>query len=200
MIVWHPGHSHPSGTPEFTLFNTLVPRGHPVFSRRFRAPWIYRDWFPFVHLDCDRCLGTLDQDRALATDPTQAIFVVELVSRDRDESRVLLVVRIQALIEHMYSVSTGDYVPWHKWGKGVVVMGIPHRSNSSRPLVQGSHVVMADHPHLRTFDFSRRGCGVLLRWYGVEWWTLFEDGRVVPLQGKEYVRLVSSFRPASGKW
>ena len=34
--------------PEFALFNTLVPHGHPVNSRQFRAPPSYHDWLPWL--------------------------------------------------------------------------------------------------------------------------------------------------------
>ena len=159
-----------------------------------------------MHVDANRCLGTPGQDGLLTTDPTQAIFVAELI--DQYEARKLLIVPIQNLIERICSVSAGDCVPWDEWGRGAVVMEVPRRgsgSGGSHPLVQGVHVVMAKeyttssvgehHPHICTFDFSRRGCSVLPSWDGIERRARFEDGRVIPLQGNEYVHLVSSFLP-----
>ena len=99
--------------PEFTVFDTLVSRSHQANSRRFCGPPRYRGWLPSVHVDSDRCLGTLDWDRPFTTDPTQAVLVVKLVGPNG--SKVLLVVRIQTLIEHLRS-TTDACVPWDVWG------------------------------------------------------------------------------------
>ena len=173
--------------PEFILIDTLTPRDHPLNLRRFRVPSRFRGWRPSVHVDGDRCLGTLDRYRPLITDPTEAIFVLELVARD--DQRVLIVVRIQTLIEHLCSVSTDGCVPWDEWKRGAVVMKVPqvprrgHDYTGSKPFVHGVHVVLMeqytaddversqDSFHLRTFDFSRWGCGTLRR----RQWSRAED-------------------------
>lgn len=129
--------------PDFTLFDTLVPHNHPVGSRRFQVPMRYYDLVPIVYVDGERCLGVLDQDRPLTTDPTQAIFVMKLVSPN--EGRVLLVARIHDLIGHMYSMSPDGCMPWEEWGRSAVVMEVPeHASTGEGPdlLVQGVHVAL----------------------------------------------------------
>ena len=187
------------GVPELTLFDTQVPHDHPVSSRRFHTPLRYRGWYPSIHVDSHRCLGTPDQNRPLATDPTQAILAIKLVSHDGP--RVLLVVRIQTLIEHVRSTGAGACVPWDKWGRDSVVMELPTRSrprNDPHPLVQGVRVMFVEvrrspglggdlrRPHLFTFDLSRRGCSVLpLRdeGDGIERRVLFGNGQKFILQG-----------------
>jgi hypothetical protein len=194
MVVLTPQYAH--DTPEFTLFDTLAPRGHPVNSRRFLIPSRYDDWHPNVYVDGDRYLGTPDRGRSLATDPNQAVFVVELVSSYG--KRVLLIVRVQTLIEDMCSVNANACVPWGEWGRGAAVMEIPQRSGTLYPSVQGVHVTMLKlrtvpgicgyHPHLCTFDFSRRGCSVLPlldEGDGAERRALFEDGRDLLFQENE---------------
>lgn len=159
--------------PEFTLFDTDIPPGHPVNSRRFLIPPRYRDWYPSVHLDSDRCLGTLDRDRALTTDPAQAVLVVKLIN---DDCRcVLFTVQIQTLIEHVCSMNPDTCVPWNVWGRDVAVLEIPI-SRGARPsiLVQGVRVIVAkmctlsgtngSHPSLCIFDFSWQGWGPLSPW------------------------------------
>ena len=187
--------------PEFISINTLTPRDHPLNLRRFRVPSRFRGWRPSVHVDGDRCLGTLDRDRPLITDPTEAIFILELVARD--DQRVLIVVRIQTLIEHLCSVSTDGCVPWDEWRRGAVVMKVPqvpqrgHGHTGSKPFVHGVHVVLMEQYtdddversqgsfHLRTFGFSQRGCGALPlcdEGNGAERRASFEDGRKLLLQ------------------
>ena len=179
--------------PEFTLFNTLVPYGEPGNLQRFSIPQRYHRWFPHIHVDCDSCLGTPDRDRPLTTDPVQAVFVIRLVNPDG--LRDLLIVRIRSLSEH-----SGNYVPWDRWGRSVAVMEVPvgvAADGGPYPLVQGPRVNFlwtrttpgADgtRPHLYTFDFSRRGWGVLpLRdaGDGVERRVSLEDGRHILLQGE----------------
>jgi len=188
---------------EFTLFDTLVPRGHPVHSRRFCLPPRYHDQFLSIHVDSDRCLGTLDRDRFLTTDPTQAVFVMKLVSHNR--SRVLLIARMQTLIEYVRSTGTGACVPWDIWGRGAAIMEIPIPDGAlggPYPLVQGVHVILVkmstspstDGPHPRPclciFDLSRRRFSTLPRWDvdgGIEREVPLEDGRQVLLQGDEWM-------------
>ena len=178
--------------PEFTLFDTLVPRNHPVGSRRFRLPPKYRGWLPIVYVDSDRCFETLARDRPLTTDPTQAVFVMKLAIPS--QPRVLLIVRIQPLIDHVDSMSTDACVSWDEWGRSAVVMEVPEGASVDRGpylLVQGVHVTWVmmfvtpgvdgcPHPHLCTFDFGRRGWSTLpLRdeGNGTERGVSFEDGR-----------------------
>ena len=189
--------------PEFALFDTLAPYGHPVNSRRFRLPPRYDNWTPSVHVDGDRCLGTLDRDKPLTTDPTQAIVVVKLVGHSTQ--RVLLIVRIRTLIQHVHSTSADTCVSWDVWGSGAAVLEVPMRGRSSPYLlVQGVRVTIVRmytkmyctpgvdenhrHPHLCTFDLSQRGWSVLPLWGedgGTERRVLFEGGRKLFLQGGE---------------
>ena len=162
--------SDPPDVPEFTLIDTLVLAGHSANSRRFRLPQRYRDLRPIIHVDGDRCLGTLDRDRPLITDPTQAVLVIEL---EGDEQQVLVIVRIQTLVGHLRSVGADGCVPWDEWKGGAVVMKVPRHGSGgscSSPLVQGVRVILqkVDNPirypgrfHLSTFDFSRRGFSIL---------------------------------------
>jgi len=182
--------------PEFTVFDTLVPPGHQVRSRRFCVPTGYRDWYPVLHADGDRCLGTLG--RPLTTDPAQAVLVIKLVSPDGP--RVLLIVRIQTLIECVHSTSPDTCAPWEEWGRGAAVMEVPECASAYEgpfPLIQGVRVTWANStpgvdglylPHLCSFDLSRRSWSTLpLRdeGNGTERRVAFEDGRRVSLQGNE---------------
>lgn len=203
----------PVDVPEFTVFDTITPCGHPANSRQFRLPR-HPGWGSYVHVGGDRCLGTLDQDRPLIADPIQAVVVIELVSRNGE--RVFIIVRIQTLVEHVCSMDTDGCVPWDKWGRYSTVMEIPkHDNGDSYPLVQGTHVVLVEMyatPRLRTFDFSRWGRGVLPlldEGDGTGRRAVFEDGRNFLLQGSEnvtewgldslgdgkFVYLVSCFHP-----
>jgi len=167
------------GDFEFTLFDTLVPRGHPVNSRRFCLPPRYHNWFPYIHVDRDRCLGTLGRDGSITTDPTQAVLVIKLVSYH--EPRILLIVRIQTLIEHVRSTGTEACVSWDAWGRDAAVMEVPIRGSARGgpyPLVQGVHVILVekspspspDGPRLHLcicpFDLSRRSYSALPLWDG----------------------------------
>ena len=185
---------------EFTIFDTLVSRGHPVSSRRFRLPPKYHDWIPSVHVDGDRCLGTLDRDRPLTADPTQAVLVVRLIRRNM---RVLFIVRMQTLIEHERSTIADAWVSWDVWGRDAVAMEIQRRGRTRGgpyPLVQGARVILVKmydtpgvdgnhhQPHLCMFDLSRRGCSTLPLWDkgdGTERRALFEEGRKLLLEGDE---------------
>ena len=182
--------------PEFTLFNTLIPCG----SRLFRVSPRYHGWWLCAHVDGDRCLGTLDQHKPHITDPAQAVLVVDLVSNGE---RVLIIVQIQTLMEHLFSTSAGACVPWDEWRTGAVVMKVLHRGSGSAcssPLVQGVRVTLVkahitpaiDGNHfdfyLCTFDFSRRGLGALPlldEGDGAERRALFEDGRDIWIQGHD---------------
>jgi len=180
--------------PEFTLFDTLVPHGYPVNSRRFRLPPRYHNWIPSAHVDGDRCLGTPDRDRPLITDPTQAVLVVKLAKPHT--SPVLFIVRVQTLIEYVCSTSTDTCVPWDMWGRGAVVMELPTYGSGPYPLVQGVHVILvkmhvtpsadgSSRDHLHTFDLGRRGCSLLPLWdkgIGTERRVSFKDGREFFLQ------------------
>ena len=169
-------------SPEFTIYDTTF----PTTSRRFSVPQRYRDWPLTVFVDGDRGLGVLDRNRPLATDPAQAIFVVELIGH---ESRAFIIVRIQALTEHIRSVGSDACVPWDVWGGGAVIMG-GCTPDDGYPLIHGTrvtilrgaitHVVDGDHCYLYIFDFSRRGWSILPLCDGgdgVERRAAFDDGQ-----------------------
>jgi len=185
-----------SSVPEFTIFDTFVPRNHPVRSRRFCVPQRYRDWIPVLHVDGDRCLGSLD--RPLMTDPTQAILVITLVSPNGP--RVFLIVRIQTLIKCVYSTNPDTCVPWEEWGRGGAVMELLDSTSAYKGpylSIQGVRAICVNatlgvdglpRPQLQlhTFDLSRRGWSTLPLWdEGDETVrkVLFEDGRQFFLQG-----------------
>jgi len=180
--------------PEFTVFDTLVPRNHQARSRRFCVPARYRGWLPALYLDGDRCLGTLD--RPLTTDPAQAILVIKLISPDG--SRVLLVVRIQTLIDLcVHSMNPDTCVPWEEWGRGAAVVEIPRCAGAYKGpflFIQGVHVtwvnatLVADDlylPILYSYDLSRRGWSILPfrdEGDGTERRVSFENRREISLQ------------------
>jgi len=188
--------------PRFTLFDTSIPRNHPAASRQFCVPSKYCNWSLFVHIDSDRCLGTPDRDRPLTTDPTQAVFVVELVSNRGP--RVLLIVRVQTLIEHVRS-ATADAracVFWDVWGSGAVVLGASPSDDGVNgrppPLVHGARMIAVQrstpgfgyYHNLCTFDFTRRGWSVIPlcddgSGFGTERRVTFKEGRSLLLQGNE---------------
>lgn len=151
-----------------------------------------------MHFDGDRCLGTLDRDIPLTTDPTHAILIVQLISRDPQLARVFLVVRIQTLIEHVSSMDADAYVPWDDWGRDAWVMEVPQYGigSSLYPLIQGAHVALVKtcitpagyRPHLCIFDFSLRGRSILSPWgedEEAERRVLFEGGWNFLLEGNE---------------
>ena len=188
--------------PVFFLFNTLVPYGDPGNLRRFRLPPRYHGWFPHIHVDSDRCLGTPDQDGPFTTDPARAVFVIRLASPDGP--RNFLIVRIQTLFGHAHSMDVDGYIPWDRWGKSVAVIEVPQRviaSSGPYPLVQGLRVnlvwtrtvsgVDGTRPHLYIFDFSRRGWSdppLLGDRDGVERRVSLKDGRLISLEGDGSMR------------
>ena len=156
-----------SDVPEFIAFDTSIPCGHPMNSKRFRAPPRYRGWPSTVCVD-----DVLDRDRPLTADPTQAVFVMKLTNLQ--SLCVLLIVRAQTLIEHIRSVNTDTCVPWDEWGRDAVVMEASRydRFNGGPyPLVHGAHMIVAKtsarleidgcYHNLLIFDFSRRGWSLL---------------------------------------
>lgn len=166
-----------------------------------------------MFVDSDRCLGTLDRNRLFITDPTQAILVVQLVSNYGE--RVLFIVRIQTLIEHLCSINTDACAPWDEWKVGAVVMkvirpggsdGVPH------PLVQGARVILVKRRagpgnyinfYLCTFDFSRWDCSILPlsdEGGGTERRALFEDERDFSLQESERMSEVEFYSLGNGNF
>ena len=183
---------------DFTIFDTFVPPNHQVHSRRFCVPTRYRDWFAVLHVDGDRCLGTLG--KPLATDPAQAVLAIGLVSPDG--LQVLLIVKIQTLIEYVRSMhmDSDTRVPWEEWGSGAAVMEVPGcicAYEGPFLFIQGVRMTWVYvtpgvdglyHPHLCSFDLSRRGWNILPfrdEGNGTERRVLFEDGRQISLQGHE---------------
>ena len=152
---------------ELIVFNTLLPQGHPRNSRRFRLPSGRHGGHPaFVYVDPDRYLGTPDRDVPLITDPTQTILVVQVL-RPVELKRALLVVQIQDLMKYVLSTHTDVCIPWDEWGRGAVTMEIPVH-NPFSVNVHGIHVLLLHSEWqarttyaIRSYDFSRHGCGAL---------------------------------------
>lgn len=111
-----------------TMRDTLVPRDQ----------WTHDDWFPSVHVDSDRCFGTLDRDGPLTTDPAWTVLAVKLLSHHG--RCVLLTVRIHTFIERGCSRNPDACVPWDVWG--MTVMEIPTPRSGNITLVQGVRVIL----------------------------------------------------------
>ena len=176
-----------TGSLQFIVFNTLIPQDCPMSSRRLDLPPQYdSDRCALIHVDQDRSLGTLDRDGPIITDPTQAILVVKLTKLYHGD--VLLVVRIQPLIECVCSPRTGAHIPWDEWGRDAVIMENPVSRYGLDVYVHGTHLVLLEIPYqfvqrgcprVRTFDFCRHGCSALPLWHkggGAERKALFLDG------------------------
>ena len=161
-----------SGVKSFglALINTLISQDHPGKFRQLRVPTKYHDWIPFTSIDYDMSLGTLNQDGPFIVDPTQAFIVLQLLCEEA-VTRVSIVLRTQALIEHACSMSTETYIPWEEWGRDAIFMEMP--TFIPFTYVQGVHVIEVEtrrvlggntntiYMHLRIFDFSMWGCSML---------------------------------------
>ena len=162
-------YDHLTEDPELVVFNTLIPQDHPNNARRFIVLPGPDDRGARILVDCDRPLGILDMDEPLVADPAQAIFVMEFASSQGPS--FLVVVRTQALIEHVCSPRTDFNVPWDVWGKGAVVMELPTHCHYVSTFVHGTKAMVQTVTGFRvghhstygihTFDFSRRGCSSL---------------------------------------
>ena len=178
------------------VFDTRIPQNRPEDFQRFGLPPRYRCHRVFVRTDCDRPLGTVIREEPFTVDPAQAIFVVELALMDESNTRVLLVVRTNALIGH-----TGSYIPWEEWGRGSVVVKFSSSRNMAT-FVHGAHVAIVArvgrYCRLYTFDLSQRGCHALPFRSGEgginERRLALEAGRNVPLKG-----MPTSVGPDPGK-
>ena len=173
--------------PELLVSDTLVPQDHPRNLRRFGLPPQKQSKRQVcIYLDHDRSLGTVNRDGPLITDPTQAIFVICLLT----DPVVLLVLWIQHLIEPTCSMRTDVQIPWDEWGRGSVAMEIPEDGMDSVHLVtvHGTRVLVMcgccyidQGLNIHIFDFSRRGSASLSLSDesdgGTERRALFKDGR-----------------------
>ena len=180
-----------TSTLELTVYNTLIPQDRPMSLRRFSLPQKYRNRDVLIRVDGDRPLGTLNKGDPFITDPTQAIFIVE-ISKSHHQPTVLLVVRIQDLIEHVCSTCTDVRIPWDEWGRGAVIVENQVFGYSPSIYVHDTHLVLFEYSHgfgtgdclrVRIFDFSRRGCSALplclwdVEGSGARRKALFSDGR-----------------------
>ena len=160
-----------SATAELVVFNTLIPQGHPGHLQRLAFPPEFRGKRANIRIDHGWNTGTLNRDEVLLLDPAQAVLIMELGGRP--EPLVLLVIRIQALIEQTYSTRADLSVPLDEWGRNAAVISVP--TNHSRILytfIHGAQVIFVQTSifgrldlrggyHVRTFDFSWRGRGSL---------------------------------------
>ena len=157
-----------TNAPELTVSDTHLLHNDPMISRRFSLPPRYHDKDHLMFVDQDR----LDSDGPLIADPTQAILVVEF-SKIGHES-ILLVVRINTLIEHVCSTRTDVHLPWDEWGRNAVIMEDLPFGSGFPFYVHGTHLVMVltvpcrrglmECHRARTFDFGRRRCGAMPFW------------------------------------
>ena len=162
-------HCHSQTDPESLLVNTLIPQDLPRNLRRLKFPQKYHYLGAYIYRDRDRPLGAVDRDGPLITDPTQAILMIGL-SHHPSKLSVLLVVRLQPLIELACSMRTEIEVPWDKWGRDSVAVEIPQTPvcNTYSPTTHGSRLLVihdiegtGDRRGLRVFDFSRKGSAAL---------------------------------------
>jgi hypothetical protein len=192
MILLTPDRA--ANSPELILFNTLLPQDHPGNSRRLSLPPRYRNWSPSLGYDSNRPLGTLNWDGPLIIDPSQAVLVVEF--SDGNLRNVLIILRMQVLIDHSCSTSADAHIPWNEWGRSAVVMEMPTGDDSDVG-IHGFHVIAmgvdnssgGGEQHqllLRIFDFSRRGCSTLRdEGGGVERTVSYEGEREILLEEGE---------------
>ena len=184
--------------PEPLLVNTLVPQDHPQNLRRLKFPQKYRDLGIYMHRDRDRSSGAVDRDGPLIIDPTQAILAFGL-SLHPPKLSVLLVVRIQPLIELACSMRTEIEIPWNEWRRGSVAVEIPQipTRNTYSPTIHGSRLLVmhdiegtGDRRGLRVFDFSRKGSAALPlsdeNDGGAERKALFTDGPSCAFEGVDW--------------
>ena len=96
---------------------------------------------------------------------------------------MLLVVRMQVLVEQSRLICTDPHILWDEWRGDVVVMNVPRSDTGVEVFVHGAHVTLMWSPYdtewaLQTFDFSRWGCSSLPLWAdgggGTERSVLFE--------------------------
>ena len=171
----------------FTVFNTFVPQDHPGNMRQFGLPPKYPGREVRAYLDRYESLGTVNRDGHLVADPTQAILVLSLYLGPQDPE-VVLILRIQSLIEHACSMRTDTEIPWDEWGRSTVVMETPTGYTDPTPIVHGPHMLLVrgtrhgrEVHHIHTFDFSRRGSAALPLSDGgnggIERRAIFGDGR-----------------------
>lgn len=190
---------------ELLVCNTHVPRDHPGNFRRFKLPSKYRDRNARLYLHHDRSFGAANKDRPLLVDPTQAIFIMELLFSP-PKPAILLALRIQPLIELACSMRTDVEVLWDEWGKGSVAMEFPmslfgriHTSaiHGARLLVTHGTGHEDERHSLHVFDFSRKGSAALPfsdAGDGIERWALFDHGRSCTFKG---AGLIGSQSPQS---
>jgi len=195
---------------ELAVFNTLIPQDHPGNLQRFGFPPEFHNWQARIRVDYDRDLGTPKKNRALITDPAQAVLAMELLQPVGPHA--LLVVRTQAFAQ-LYSVhEDSSIVPWTEWGRYVVVLRVPELNIPQLfTLVHGAQVMVAwaiyiggwyqqGDPcyHVRTFNFGQ-GSPLPLRCRddGTGWRASFEDGvsftfeSNIDLRGKDELRSLS---------
>ncbi|KAF9645019.1 hypothetical protein BDM02DRAFT_3120947 [Thelephora ganbajun] len=173
---------------ELVVFDTLIPQDHPGNAQRLELPLQLHGQPANIHVDHDWDLGIPKTDEALIADPAQAVLVIELERFSKPT--VLVVVRIQVLIEQKYSLRADSRVPWDEWGRQIVAMEVLMNSIRLLAFVHSSQVMVVQtfltdswgirrhQPHcVRTFDFSRRGFLPLLDGVdGTEKRVMFEDG------------------------
>ena len=186
--------------PGLLVVNTLVSQDHPKNLRRLKFPDKYRSMGAYLYCDRDRSLG-MYRDGPLITDPTQAILMIGL-SAHLPNLSVLLIVRIQPLIELACSTRTEIEVPWDEWGRGSVAVEVPQTPVCSiySPAIHGSRLLVThsiegagDRRGLRVFDFSRKGSTALPlsdeNDDGAERKALFTDGLSCVFEGVDWGEL-----------
>ena len=167
MMIYTPKYTE--DPPEFTLVDTFVPeQDRPTNFRRFRLPPEYRRSRPSVTFDASIWLGKPHQDEPLIVDPTQAFILLRPSTYD-ESADVVVVLRIQALVEQACLIGAGTHIPWRELERNAIIVELPAVYEDF--FIQGVHLIHktfdsngGDDPPclcIRTFDFSRRGCNAL---------------------------------------
>lgn len=164
------------------VFNTLIPQGCPGYLQLLEFPPDLHSQLVHIHVDRDRHMGTHNRDEILIADPAQAVLAME-PWRNRT-SLVLLVIRMQALIERTCSIRADLRVPWDEWGRDAVSIEAQERPGCVfSTLVHGARVVVvqtqlgSQSNEVRTFNFCQRSSLPLQEGGGVtKRRALFEDG------------------------
>jgi len=152
--------------PQLIFIDTLISQDHLRNFRQLCFPERYRDSVTTASINYDMSFGTLDKDGPFIVDPTQAFIILQLPGAE-EQTRVCVVLRTQALIEHACSMRTENYIPWEEWARNSIIM---ERQTSNLPTyIQGVHLIETEmrrvpggnvdmsRIYLRTFDLSKRG-------------------------------------------
>ena len=190
------------------VFNTLIPQGYPGYLQQLEFPTDLHIRLDHIYGDHHQHLEIQNKDKILIADPAQAVLAMEF--RRPQAPPVMLVMRMQALIERMCSVRTDPHVPWSEWGRDAVMIEVQIDTGyMPSTFVHGAQVMVVQsldlddyqYHKVRTFDFSKRSTLPLRGEAGVIGRrALFEDGLSSSFQsgGGLYLNVVDLFSLSDG--